>query len=514
MSNTLVIPRFALALAIALTASCAKNPPSVSILTPPAVIQARLDEADALAARGCYVCLEEAAEAYSKIAQSSNHPIVLKKTLENDLMLAIREIEMRLPDSGARQNAFMLRQHVPKSYETYFAVLDLMGTPLGARTTTAAELDQERAARGALLTRLEGEWPATPVGAYFYLAFGIRSAYFRDLKTDIPRVVDAHPEALSLKYQMLAYPPLFDAQMAAALLASELRFAEVRLVLGQRALFGGGLVRARRELVAAHETLPESLAVKSLLGTVEFAYARYPQALVLFDEVLAAGPDAIVQLARAETLSYLKRHREAITVLDELLKDVQRNPGEKYYWRAWNRLQLGELQPAYDDAVAALRFMSGVAVFRLAGIATFNLERLLEARGYFDSALKISSVDCDSIQYLDQIDSAERKWASAFSRFSEAAGCFQQSIVRLTAELATKESQNTDGLLAGQIAGLKSDIDAQSVLQAQSTLNAGVVARNAGNREAALEWAARVLNHPTHGAAARQLIQQLQTPSR
>jgi tetratricopeptide (TPR) repeat protein len=500
---------------VGLVAACAKNPPTIeSILTPPAVIQARLDEADTLAARGCYVCLEDAAEAYSKIAQISNYPVVLKKTLENDLMLAIREIELRLPDSGARQNAFMLRQHVPKSYETYFAVLDLMDAPLGARTTTVADLEKERAARGALLTRLEGEWPATPVAAYFYLAFGIRSAYFRDLETDISRVVDAHPQALSLKYQMAAYPPLFDARIAAELLAAEARFAEVRLITGQRAMFGGDLVTARRELVAAHETLPESLAVKSALGTVEFAYARYPQALVLFDEILAAGPDANVQLARAETLSYLKRHREAIAVLDELLKDVQRNPGEKYYWRAWNRLQLAELQPAYDDAAAALRFMSGVAAFRLAGIAAFNLERLQEARGYFDSALKISSADCDSIQYLGQIDSAERKWAPALSRFSEAAGCFQQSMVRLTAELATKESQNAEGLLAGQIAGLKSDIEAQSLLQAQSSLNAGVVARNAGSREAALEWASRVVNDPKQGAAARQLIQQLQTPSR
>jgi tetratricopeptide (TPR) repeat protein len=504
----------ATAITVGLVAACARNPPATSILTPPAVVQARLDEADALAARGCYLCLEDAAEAYSKIVRISNHPVVLKKTLENDLMLAIREVELRLPDSGARQNAFMLRQHVPKSYETYFAVLDFMDAPLGARTTTVAELEKERAARGALLTRLEGEWPATPVAAYFYLAFGIRSAYFRDYKTDVARVVEVHPEALSLKYEMLVYPTLFDPRVAAELLAVEPRFAEVRLVLGQRALFGGGLVTARRELVAAHETLPESLAVKSLFGTVEFAYARYQQALALFDEILAAGPDANVQLARAEALSYLKRHREAIAVLDELLKDVQRNPGEKYYWRAWNRLQLTELQPAYDDAVAALRFMSGVSAFRLAGIATFNLERLPEARGYFDSAVKISSVDCDSIQYLGQIDSAERNWASAFSRFSEAAGCFQQSTARLTAELATKESQNLDGLLAGQIAGLKSDIEAQSLMQAQSTFNAGVVARNAGNREAALEWASRVVYDPKQGAAARQLIQQLQTPSR
>ena len=37
---------------------------------------------------------------------------------------------------------------------------------------------------------------------------------------------------------------------------------------------------------------------------------------------------------------------------DLLQKDPSNNPGEKYYWRAWNRLQLGQAQLAYDDAMA------------------------------------------------------------------------------------------------------------------------------------------------------------------
>jgi uncharacterized protein HemY len=57
----------------------------------------------------------------------------------------------------------------------------------------------------------------------------------------------------------------------------------------------------------------------------------------------------------------------------------------------------------------------------LAGITSFNLERLVEARGYFEEALKLSAEDCDSLQYLGQLDAAEKKWPAAATRFTSAA---------------------------------------------------------------------------------------------
>ncbi len=54
---------------------------------------------------------------------------VLAKALENNLMLAMREIELRIPDSGAREAAEQLQARVPASYAAYFAVLDLQASP-------------------------------------------------------------------------------------------------------------------------------------------------------------------------------------------------------------------------------------------------------------------------------------------------------------------------------------------------------------------------------------------------
>ena len=98
------------------------------------------------------------------------------------------------------------------------------------------------------------------------------------------------------------------------------------------------------------------MSIALALANVTFSYARYADALALFDRILAspalARCRAAGRLGRAKSLSYLKRHDEAIAQLIELLQnDPSNNPGEKYYWRAWNQLQLGRAQLAYDDAI-------------------------------------------------------------------------------------------------------------------------------------------------------------------
>jgi tetratricopeptide (TPR) repeat protein len=458
----------ATAVAILLVVSCARQPasrPAVSPQLSPEIIHARLAEADALAARGCYLCLLEASSAYENLAQVSSSVDAVRKALETDLMLAVRESELQIPDSGARARAEMLRLRAGANYDAHFALLAGPAT----RDATLAEL-----------AGLETRWPTEPVSAYFYLAFSLQAGRWNraDLATEPQKIAATHPENAALQYRIGAFQPTYDSARMSALLDAEPRFAEIRLIRGQRALFGGGLVTARTEFVAAHDTLPQSLAIKSALATVEFAYARYAPALKLFDEILTIGPNPSAQLGRAQALSYLHRHREAITELDELLKDPSRSPGDKYYWRAWNKLQLAELRPAYDDATTALNFMNGPDVFRLAGIATFNLEVLPEARVYFESALKMFAADCDSIQYIGQLDAAERKWAAAVASFTKAAGCFQESMARMAEDLARKEAANTDGLMDHLVAGLRSDIEARRLLHEQSLRNAEAAAKN------------------------------------
>src|SRR5688500_11138957 len=97
----------------------------------PVLLATQLAAADRLAARGCYLCLKEAAAAYAALLEQSDDPILAMKALENNLMIALREMELRIPDSGARDAARALEPRVSSSYAAYFAALDILGGPAG-----------------------------------------------------------------------------------------------------------------------------------------------------------------------------------------------------------------------------------------------------------------------------------------------------------------------------------------------------------------------------------------------
>jgi tetratricopeptide (TPR) repeat protein len=455
-------------------------PPGPPRLTP-AALALRLAEADALAARGCYLCLKEAAAVYATLLEHSKDPVVATKALENYLMIALREIELRIPDSGARDAAQALQPLVIPSYAAYFAALDALAVPVVTGGVAFQEVRRQREGRTALATELEKEWPASAMKAYFYLSTALNAGMVTELKPQLDAILTTHGQDLSLKYRMQAFLPTFSEEASRMLIAQESGFGEVHFLLGQRAVMDARLGDAYRELRQARQLLPDSAAIGLVLANVTMSYARYTDALSLFDLVLVGGPDDAAQLGRAKALSYLGRHSDAISALDELLKDLANNPGEKFYWRAWNYLRLGEAQRAYDDAAAALAGMRSNEVYRLAGIASYGLNRLAEAREQFNNALDMNAQDCDAQRYLGQIDAAERSWKAAFARFSGAVTCYDQALARMAKDLARHE-QDITGLSNSLIAALRADITEAQGLKGISARNVVIAATNAGIR--------------------------------
>ena len=343
-------------------------------------------------------------------------------------------------------------------------------------------LKQERDQRLALLAELEKDAAASPMKTYFYLFLLLQTQQFKDVKPQVDALVAAHPEHLSLKYRMLAFQPTYSGEAARELIGQETGFGEVHLLIGQRNLLNGNIAGAFRELTRARELLPDSVTIALALAGVTFSYARYGDALTLYDRILAnpaaVGFEAQARLGRAKSLSYLKRHDEAIAQLIELLQtDAANNPGEKYYWRAWNQLQLGRAQLAYDDATTGLNAMRNDSIYRLAGMASFGLNRTAEARTFFEEALKMNSADCDSERYLGLLDSAAHSWKPAAGRFTVAAKCYDVIIGRLHEELAVYEKDIT-GLSSGLIAAKRVEIREAEALRDQSILNATAATRN------------------------------------
>ena len=475
--------RIVVAFILVLGLGCAPRPvPVAAPRIAPDVLAAQLAEADRLASRGCYLCLKEAAAAYASLLTESDDGQVLVRALENNLMLAMREIELRIPDSGARETAEQLQARVPASYAAYFAGLDLQANPLVVGGVPVQTFRAQYEERSKIVAGLETDAVATVMKTYFFIALAIQLREFTELKTILPGLLEAHPDDLSLKYQMLAYQPMYSAEGARNLIGQETGFGEVHLLLGQRAVLSGDIAAAHRELTRARELLPDSVSVALALANATFSYARYADALALFDRILASpashGVEMQVRLGRAKSLSYLKRHDEAIAQLIELLQnDPSNNPGEKYYWRAWNQLQLGRAQLAYDDAIAGLNAMRNDAIYRLAGMASFSLNRLGESRDFFEHALGMNRADCDSQRYLGLLDSAERSWKPASGRFTLAASCYEDVITQMQKQLAEYEKDIT-GLSNGLIAAKRLEIREAGALRDQSSLNAATAARN------------------------------------
>ena len=478
--------RIASAVVLLTTLACAPRPvPVAAPRIAPEVLAARLAEADRLAARGCYLCLKEAAAAYAALLSETGDSTVAIKGLENNLMLAVREIELRIPDSGAREAAWQLQDTVGSNYVPYFAALEALrpAQPVilvpGQPLLTKAAYDERLKA----LAELEKEAPASAMKAYFFIARALTLRDFKELKPTVDAILAMHPNDLSLKYQMLAFQPTYSGEAARALIGQETGFGEVHLLIGQRAFLSGNLPVAFRDLTRARELLPDSASVALALANVTFSYARYADALELYDRILAnpaaAALEPQAKFGRARSLSYLKRHDEAIALLIDLLQNDSRNsPGDKYYWRAWNQLHLGRSQLAYEDAMAGLNAMRNNAIYQLAGMAAFSLNRRDESRKYFEEALKLNSADCDSERYLGLLDSAEQTWTNAVVRFGVAAKCYETVIGRMREQLAEYEKDIT-GLSNGLIAGKRIEIREAQALRDQSILNAAAATRNA-----------------------------------
>src|SRR5688572_17616055 len=209
--------------------SVACAPRAVPVAVPrlaPEVLAARLSEADRLASRGCYLCLKEAAAAYAALLAESDDSSLLTKALENDLMLAIREIELRLPDSGAREHALQLQDQAGSSCTAYFAALDAF-RPAGPVYVVRGEplsMKQERDERLKLVTELEQDASASPMKAYFFIALLVQLQQFKDVKAQIDAILAAHPQDLSLKYRMLAFQPTYSGEAARDLIGQETGF--------------------------------------------------------------------------------------------------------------------------------------------------------------------------------------------------------------------------------------------------------------------------------------------------
>jgi len=460
-----------------------------------------IERADRLVAIGCYACLSEAAGIYeresSRTAGTSRQARAGRATAYT--LMAFRERELGLPESPARQLARSVGTPSlpPDAFESILQALVEQNDLEHGDSRLSAD------AISALVKRLENPSTRSLAAAYAFVTLTCGAA---EPYTPSP-ALSAWLSAMREKDAVLRYADLRCAASTSeegeTLLSLDSRFGEVNYAIGVEALRQGRLRTAHERFAAAYKEFPDSARLMLALADVELGIARFEQALTLYQRAFAVSgrPDALLGIARA--LTYLGQHEEAIAVLNRLLRDDSWNPGEKYYWRAWNLYRSSDHASAHRDVERALAVWSAPHVQRLAGLTALALGHHEDAREHFVAAVALADDECESRLYLAKLDSAEKSWVTALERLHAATLCFSSVI----AELAGRRPDGASDPSA------EAEVKRLQQLRASSIYSAAITAKILRRRELALDYARRLLQDPELGGLARDFILDIDVPA-
>ena len=482
---------YVLALILSAAVSCAPKSIDPSGLTP----DVDLSSVEGLIEIGCYSCLREAhskTRALFRQAPRSRRLIAAAHTAS--FMLAIRERELGIMSSQLTSDAEVSIAPV--------GVLDLLFERTDTRATTRSESEIRTAQEG-----LEAWLQIVPLADVARKQ--VRALLeCPDGRASDAAVLSAKSERLplALRYVHLRCARTFSSTEAARIIAGEPRYAEVHFERGLEAIRRGLLLTARRELLVAHRSLPQSRTVTMKLADVTLGLALFDEALRLFDEAANQTRDPDALLGRVKALSYLGRSSDALATLDELLADTGWNPGEKYYWRAWNQHQSGDFMGAETSIMLAVKAWSAPHVHTLASAIALALGDLTKARHRASTALEWGE-DCEARSQLAVIDSLEQQWVAALEGSVRAARCAAQMIDDI--QMGEAWSEDWQSAVAASTAEMRR---LRRIL-ASARYGAAVSAKVLGLRQTSLGCAKLVAQDPDYGHIAKDFILDIDVPS-
>ncbi|HXH05083.1 MAG TPA: tetratricopeptide repeat protein [Vicinamibacterales bacterium] len=505
-------------IAAALAAGCTARP--VASRTPALV--AELHAADALAARGCYLCLREAFARYERLtAEPATAEAAAVRAFRTAVLLAVRERTLGIPGDAflararrleARPEARSAAAGRPEDRAALLAVAETVvwnarGVPKetfeSARGGRSASSPPSRAAIEALRSRA----PSDDVSAHVLL---VAACDHRRALADLDPAAIAvlHPSSPLQRFASAVCsgrdPEAFD-----ALLRDEPRFHEVNYFRGLRELAQGRLVSAERLLIDALDHIPAFSAAALSLGEIALALEEPERALAFFDRTLDVAPDHREALVgRVRALSAMQRHGDAIASADRLIALGTWHLGEAYYWRAWNRGQLGEIDAAWEDIEHSRRYQpTNADVHALRGLLAWRRGHVEEARASFVQALASNPNLCETAFHLGRLEAEQHAWEVGARAFADAAGCYERAEAEVRRRLEeTDRSALPDDRRAALRARRERQIDAAQLQRATAAYNAAAGYFNAGRRAEAVVHARAALVHPSMRADAERLL--------
>jgi tetratricopeptide (TPR) repeat protein len=501
-----------LSICIVLTGCSGKRAP---VATPPPV---DLAPAEALLQAGCYRCLTQAYAIFERARTSpAPPPRARDASFVTAMLLALRAKDLDLEATPWLSRA---RALATTDEAIYLDIVDALPWDAGA----APDFQPPKTLPADTLTR----WRMMPPMLHAELDDYVRLTLECRLGTRVS--FNATVGTLDMSRPLVQYRAgLCGAEQRPRLerlVASDPRFAEAWYFIGRYEMATGvqaaglrgnksWMTTSVKPLSDAHAALADVPTVTTVLAGLMRARGELRRALSLYDEALVLRPTHGEALfGRALTLSYLKRHDEAIAATTLV---IERNRGyvpSAYYYRALNEYQKDQLDLAARDVATARRMAAPEEVQVLSGLVAYAQTRKMDARVDFTAAVAGNASRCVAHWYLGILNLDDEAWTPAVSSFSDAAVCYVSAATALKREAEQLPDDLPEDVRAQQATEYQDSIAENTRQAGRAFFNAAQAAMRTGDSATALYQAREALAYDDVRERAEALVQKLQSGDR
>jgi tetratricopeptide (TPR) repeat protein len=496
----------------ALAAAC--GPKKIATVDPAIAARESLAKADANLRAGCFDCLTEALKEYQSVlgitAVTTDAGIGAMRAAA---LLAMRERELGTTDSGYLETARQLLSVLPQMQADVSPLLQIIGAfpwRAGAGrsgsvdsivTNLYADRDQRTETLRATATRDE-------LFAYMFIAYACESGTGLRLgNNEMRAAVGPMIDAPVVAYR-LAICPTSGLERLDEVVAKEPRYKESAFYKGLNETSQRKLDEADARYREAYEWRKTWPAATLAIANIAMSAEEFQLSREFYDNTLALAPDfPDALLGKVRALTYLNRPEDAIAVSDRLLA-ISRYPGDAYYWKAYNELQLEKLEPAWVDVEAADKLLINSDVPKLAGIIAIDRKQYDVARSRLELSRQRNSMDCTTLYYLTLVQAELRMWADAARGAVSAAGCLTGAEVGLRAEIErlSGDAKLPEARKARMIMSREQQILTATRMRASCWYNGAVANYNLTMKDVAKDLASKIVDDEQFGERAKQLI--------
>ncbi|MCC7123542.1 MAG: hypothetical protein IT178_01745 [Acidobacteria bacterium] len=492
-------------------AACAARGPSPQVTR--AIADALVD-----VRAGCYRCLESAVGRYDALPPDAIAANVARQHVEALILLALRQGELGMPVANATlQRAQRLAAALSPSPASAIVTTMIDAASQLYGPDFAAPTDMRRVPYPEWRTRLENARDTlAAVTPPSLPAEYVRLSIVCATRTTFEPIESggADEGAPLLQYRRRACGPMVEANVA-ELFTNDPRWFEASWQAGRRELTSSRDVRvAEAAFQTAANGLPEAPMILIALANAQQARRQLEPALANYDRTIALVPESrSALLGRMTTLSYLRRHEEAIATATRMIELGTYSIGDAYYWRAWNQYQRQQLTSADEDAAQARALMANTSVFLLSGVVRYDLKDLPDAQEHLERARELDNTNCQAVWYLGLVHVARPHWPSAAAAFVDGVACFRQAATDARRDLERAVADTADeAALAPRRAELEATIKEADLRSAQSAFNAAQCLVRSGESAQARNYLAIAAGHPEMKAQADALLEKLPPP--